>query len=111
MANNIAFSPMGNTSVIACGTTSNSTTVTAYSPVNQFMCVNTGTVPAFIVANTSNITATIATSGSPGNAFCIAAGATKVVTYNQAAANTTVYFAGITSTGSANVYITPGEGL
>jgi len=111
MANNIAFSPMGNTSVLICGTSANNVAVTAYSPVNQFMCVNTGTVPVFLVAGTTAPTAVIPTPSTPNNAWCLGAGSTKVVTYNQAAANTTVYFGGITSTSSANVYITGGEGL
>jgi hypothetical protein len=111
MANNIAFSPMGNTSVLTCGATSNSTLVTANSPSNQYMCVNTGTVPAFLVASTANVTAVVPTSSTANNAWCLAAGATKVVTVNQASANTTVSFSGITASGSANVYITPGEGL
>ena len=66
----------------------------------------------FVFASNANLTVAIPTAGTPANGWAVAAGATKVVTVNQSYSTiNTVYFAGITASGSANVYITPGEGL
>ena len=111
MANNIAFQPMGNTSVIAVTATSANTSVTAISPVNQFMIANTGSNPAFVnISTSSSVAAVVPTAGSPAAGFCIPAGAVKVVSAVQSSPTQTMYVAAI---GSANttIYITPGEGL
>jgi DeoR/GlpR family transcriptional regulator of sugar metabolism len=112
MANNIAFQPMGNTVLLSCTTTTSNAAITAISPSNQFMIVNTGSVPAFVVLSANSaVTATIANATTNSAAFCVGAGATKVISQYQSNANLTIYAAGITSTSSASVFITPGEGL
>jgi hypothetical protein len=78
MANNIAFQPMGNTSVLAVAATSANVAVTASSPVNQFMIANIGSNAAFVNIGTSNaVTAVVPTAGSPSAGFCIPAGLSK----------------------------------
>ncbi len=112
MANNIAFQPMGNTVLLACTTATSNASITAVSPVNQYMIVNTGNVAAFVtLSGNANVTATVANATANSTSFCVGAGSTKVITQYQSNANVTVYAAGITSSGSANVFITPGEGL
>ena len=60
MANNIAFQPMGNTSVIAVTASSANTSVTAISPVNQFMIANAGSNAAFVnISTVSSVTAVV----------------------------------------------------
>ena len=48
-------------------------------------------------------------TSQPG--FAVAAGATKVISTNQASPTATIYVAGIATGGTNAVYITPGEGL
>ena len=111
MANNIAFQPMGNTAVLSVTTSSSNVSVTASSPVNQFLIANTGTNPAFLnIANVSTVTAVVPTSGSPSAGFCIPAGALKVISSIQSSPTQTMYVAGI-GTANTTLYITPGEGL
>ena len=110
MANNIAFQPMGNTVLLSCtGSTSNAS-ITAVSPVNQFMIANVGANPAFVnIGNSSSVSASIpSANAAPG--FCIPSGAIKVVSAIQASPTQTMYVAAI---GNANttLYITPGEGF
>lgn len=111
MANNIAFQPMGNTTLLAVTTSSGSANVAAISPVNQFMIANTGNAAAFINMSTlSNVTVTQPVAGTPGTGFCIPAGQVKVVSSIQSSPTQTMYFAGIASS-NTTIYITPGEGL
>ena len=112
MANNIPFQPMGKTSLLTATTTSSTVSVTADSPVNQFMFVNTGTNDVFVhMSLASNVAVIRPTAGSPQYGFCVAANSYKVVTNGQSSANVTVYVAGVSNTGTALVYVTPGEGL
>ena len=112
MATNIAFQPMGNTVTLSVTGTSSNAAVTANSPVNQLMIVNTGANAAYIsVGLLSNIAATLPTVGTPQPGFMVGAGATKVISTNQASPTATIYVAGIATGGTNAVYITPGEGL
>jgi len=68
-------------------------------------------VDAFVNFGTANTTAaTIANATATGNSFIVQHGATVYVEttspYNQAPAQQ-LYIAGITSTGTANLFITP----
>ena len=111
MANNIAFQPMGNTAVLSVTTSSSNVSVTASSPVNQFLIANTGTNPAFLnIANVSTVTAVVPTAGTPSAGFCIPAGALKVISSIQSSPTQTMYVAAI-GTANTTLYITPGEGL
>jgi len=112
MANNISFQPMGKTTLLTATTTSSTVSVTADSPVNQFMFVNTGTNDVFVhMSLASNVVVTRPTAGTPQYGFCVAANSYKVVTNGQSSANVTIYVAGVSNTGTALVYVTPGEGL
>ena len=111
MANNIAFQPMGNTSVIAVTGSSANTTVISNSPVNQFMISNIGTNPAFVAISTlANVTAAIPTAGTPAQGFCIPGGQIKVISAIQSSPTQTMYAAAV-SNATTTIYITPGEGL
>ena len=115
MANNIAFQPMGKTYQVTANVVANTITVTADSPVNQYLVVShektNGTgQPVYV-----RINATSANAAVPGaNAaygIPIAPGTHIVFTGPQCGPNVNVYFSAISETGTPEVYITPGEGL
>ena len=115
MANNIAFQPMGKTYQVTANTTANTVTVTADSPVNQYLVVShektNGTGhPVYV-----RISATSANAALPGaNAaygIPIPPGQMFVFTGPQCSNTTAVYFSVIAETDSPEVYVTPGEGL
>ena len=93
------FSPGGATvSLSATGTTSRVQVQTALN--NRSMRLyNAGTVAAFIVCGDVTVVATTA-AGMP-----LAPGTVEVVTCPA------LYVAGITATGTATLYVTPGTGL
>jgi len=112
MANNIAFQAMGKTALLTATTTTSTVSVTADSPVNQFMIVNTGTNDVFLhMSSNSSITVVRPTAGNNQYGLCVGANSYKVITNSQSSATTTIYVAGVSNTGTALVYITPGEGL
>ena len=111
MANNIAFQPMGKTVLLSCTTSSSNAVVTADSPVNQVYIVNTSGNAAFInVSSAANVAAAIANATTAQYGMCIPANGTRVISTVQSWSSN-VYIAGITSTGTASLYVTPGEGL
>ena len=111
MANNIAFQPMGKTVLLSCTSSSANVAVTADSPVNQLYIVNASGNAAFInVSSTSNVSAAVANATTAQYGLCIPANGTKVISTLQSW-STNIYIAGITSTGTASLYVTPGEGL
>lgn len=111
MANNIAFQPMGSSTLLSATTTTSTVSVTASSPSNQLMISNTGNVAVFVnISANSSVTAVLPTAGTPQPGVSIPSGAIKVIS-NLQISNTTVYVAGITATGSASVYLVAGEGL
>ena len=115
MANNIAFQPMGKTYQVTANVTANTVTISADSPVNQYLVVShektngTGN-PVYV-----RISATSANAAVPGaNAaygIPIPPGHMFVFSGPQCSANTSVYFSAISETGTPEIYITPGEGL
>jgi len=115
MANNIAFQPMGNCVVAvaaSANTQGNVISLTAVSPVNQYLVFNTSKdYPVFVAyGQTANITATIPTSsGAP--VVAIPPYSEKVFTGPQVSATKTVYVRIIAPHNNAEIYITPGEGL
>ena len=116
MANNIAFQPMGKTyQVTASNTAANTITITADSPVNQYLVVNhektNGTGhPVYVRISATNDNAAVHTSnGSYG--IPIPPGHMFVFTGPQCGSGRNVYFSAIAETDSPEVYITPGEGL
>lgn len=111
MANNIAFQPMGKTVLLSCTNSSSNATVTADSPVNQLYIVNTSGNAAFVnVSTLANVTSAVANATTAQYGLCIPANGSKVISTLQSW-STNVYIAGITSTGTASLYVTPGEGL
>jgi Holliday junction resolvase len=115
MANNIPFQPMGNCVVAvaaSANTQGNVVSITAISPVNQYLVFNTSKdYPVFVAyGQTSDITATIPTSsGAP--VVAVPPYTEKVFTGPQVSQTKTVYVRIIAPHNNAELYITPGEGL
>ena len=109
MAVNAPFTKTGNT-VAFIASTSAPTAVQAVSSTlggNQYRVINSGTVTVFMgygtsASDASNNTAVVTTTGT---SFPLLAGTDEILTFVPNA-----YFTGITSSGSASVYITPGDG-
>jgi hypothetical protein len=115
MANNIPFQPMGKTYQVTAGATANTITITADSPVNQYLVVShektNGTGhPVYV-----RISATSANAALPGaNAaygIPIPPGHMFVFSGPQCGAGRNVYFSAISENDAPEIYITPGEGL
>jgi len=115
MAANIPFQPMGNC-VLATAATANTqgnvVSITAVSPVNQYLVFNPDkNDPVFVAyGQTSNITATIPDSnGAP--VVAVAPYTEMVFTGPQSSPTKTVYVRIISPHNNAKLYIMPGEGL
>jgi len=105
-----AFQKMGNTVVFTANTTPPTPVQATSSPNNgnQYRVINTGSVTVFLgygndAANASAAAAIVTTTGP---AFPILPNTDEILTFVPNA-----YFTGITSSGSATIYITPGDGL
>ena len=105
-----AFTKMGNTVAFTAATTA-PTPVQALSTSlggNQYRIINNGTVTVFLgygatSADAAN-NAVVVTSSQA--AFPLLPGTDEILTFVPNA-----YFTGITSSGTAAIYITPGDGL
>jgi len=103
------FSPSGNT-VTFTATTSAPTPVQAISNTlggNQYRVINSGNVLVFLGFGTTSAQASngaVAVT-STGNAIPILAGTDEILTFTPNA-----YFTGVSSSSTAVVYITPGDG-
>ena len=107
----MAFTPMGNTVTFTAATsaptpvqaTSSIIGATQYKIVipagNNTVFIGFGTTSAAATAGAANVT-------SSGNAFVMLAGTDQVITLNG-----NMYFTGVTNTGTAQVYIMPGDGV
>jgi hypothetical protein len=105
---------MGKTYVLVGNSTSQTVTITADSPVRQYLFVNhelasTGQPLYVRISRTSGNAAAVpnATSGNYG--IPIRPAESLVLSGPNSTGN--VYISFLTSTGTANVYVTPGEGL
>ncbi len=105
-----AFTKLGNTVVFTAATTA-PTAVQAVSTTlggNQYRIINSGTVTVFLgygtTASDASNAATIVISTAP--ALPLLPGTDEILTFVPNA-----YFTGITSNGTANIYITPGDGV
>jgi hypothetical protein len=105
-----AFTKTGNTVVFTAAVTA-PTPVQALSTTlggNQYRIINSGLVTVFLGYGTASgdatNSATVVTSTGP--AYPILAGTDEILTFVPNA-----YFTGITSSSTAAVYITPGDGL
>jgi len=105
-----AFTKTGNTVTFTAA-------VTAPTPVqcssttlggNQYRIINAGTTTVFlgygVTSTDASNNAVIVTS--TGAAFPLLAGTDEILTFVPNA-----YFTGVVATGTANVYITPGDGM
>ena len=115
MANNIPFQPMGNCVVAtaaSANTQGNVVSISATSPVNQYLVFNIDkNDPVFVAySHTNDLTATIPTeSGAP--VVAIPPYSEKVFTGPQCSPTKTIYARIIAPHNNAKIYITPGEGL
>jgi hypothetical protein len=104
-----AFTPTGNTVTFTANTTA-ATPVQAVSTTlggNQYRILNSGTVTVFMgVGSTSALaTANATVVTSTALAIPLLAGTDEILTFSPNA-----YFTGITSSSTAVVFITPGDG-
>ena len=116
MANNIPFQPMGKTyQVVASNAAANTITITADSPVNQYLVVNhektngTGN-PVYVRISASSANAAVP-NGNGSYGIPIPPGTMFVFSGPQCGAGRNVYFSAIAETDSPEIYVTPGEGL
>jgi hypothetical protein len=105
-----AFTKTGNT-VVFTAATSAPTPVQCSSTTlggNQYRIINAGSVTVFlgygVLSTDASNNAVVVTS--TGNAFPLLAGTDEILTFVPNA-----YFTGITSSSTASVYITPGDGM
>lgn len=105
-----AFTKTGNTVVFAADTVAPTPVQCLSSTLggNQYRVINSGTVTVFLGYGTSAATANAAASiiSSSGEALPLLAGTDEILTFVPNA-----YFTGVTASGNATVYITPGDGL
>ena len=107
-----AFTPLGNTVTFTANVAGSvPTPVQALSTTlggNQYRIINAGTVTVFLGLGTTsaNATSNAVVVTSTQNSYPLLAGTDEILTFVPNA-----YFTGITSSGTATVYITPGDGL
>lgn len=104
------FTPSGNTVTFTAVITTPPTPVQAVSTTlggNQYRILNAGSVTVFLGIGRDAAGATANATVVTGNATCIPllAGTDEILTFTPNS-----YFTGITSSSSAVVYITPGDG-
>lgn len=117
MANNIAFQAMGKTYKANATSTSQSFQLTADMNCNQVLIAshenNAGTgKPVYIAFGNSSITVTAPSNGTPQYAIVVPPGTVRTYTVPKQFTQTDgLYVAFITESGTAECYLTPGEGL
>lgn len=104
-----AFTRTGNTVVFTAATTAPAAVQAVSSTLggNQYRLINSGNATVFLgvgvtSADAANAAVVVTSSGA---AFPLLAGTDEILSFVPNA-----YFTGITSSGSAAVYITPGDG-
>ena len=105
-----AFTKTGNTVVFTAATSAPSPVQCSSTTLggNQYRIINAGNVTVFLgygVASTDATNNAVVVT-STGNAFPLLAGTDEILTFVPNA-----YFTGITSSSTASVYITPGDGM
>lgn len=105
-----AFQKTGNTVTFTANTSAPTPVQCASTTLggNQYRVINTGTVTVFMGygATASDATNNTALVTSTGPSFPILPNTDEILTFVPNA-----YFTGITSSGAAVIYITPGDGL
>ena len=105
-----AFVPMGNTVAFTANVAAPSAVqaISAGLGCNQYEVFNAGSVTVFLGyganATVANSQSTVVTTTGPG--YPLLAGTDKIIS-----ATPNAYFTGITASGNATIYVTPGEGL
>ena len=105
-----AFTKLGNTVAFTADTTAPAPVQAVSSTLggNQYRIINSGTVTVFLGyganAAAASSSATVVTTS--GESLPLLPGTDEILTFVPNA-----YFTGITISGTANVYVTPGDGL
>ena len=113
---NGAFQPMGRTFVLVGTTTNGSANIYADSPCGQYLFVNhereqTGQPVYVRISASSGNNAAVANATSGNYGIPIRPAESLVLSGPQCSSTSNVFITFITATGSANVYVTTGEGL
>ena len=111
MANNIAFQPMGKTYLLQANSTSQSINVSADSPVQQYHFTNHDASTAAFVRITTSAANAVVPNSAGQYGFPVRHGTDLVITSHQCSPNVNVVVSFVTASGTANIYVTPGEGL
>jgi hypothetical protein len=113
MANNIAFQVQGKTTRINVSTTANTVSILSDSPCNQVRIHNGSAAEVFVRLGTSSTDdAVIPVAGTPAYGTVLHNNQTVLFTAPKQTTNVaSLYVSAIVSTGTAIVYVTPGEGL
>lgn len=105
-----AFTKTGNTVTFLAATTAPTPVQCASTTIggNQYRIINSGSVTVFLgygtsASDASNNCAVVTTTGP---SFPLLAGTDEILTFVPNA-----YFTGITASGNATIYITPGDGM
>jgi hypothetical protein len=105
-----AFTKTGNTVVFTAASTAPTAVQCSSSTLggNQYRIINAGSVTVFLgygtsASDASNNAVVVSSSGS---SFPLLAGTDEILTFVPNA-----YFTGVTSSSTATVYITPGDGM
>lgn len=104
----MAFTPMGNTVTFLASTTAPTAAQALSSTIGgtQYRVHNSGNVIVYLgVGNTAASANTAANISINGSTISLVPNSVEVFTFNA-----NQYFTGITSAGSSQVYITPGDG-
>jgi hypothetical protein len=105
-----AFTKLGNTVVFTAATTAPAAVQAASTTLggNQYRIVNPGSVTVFLgygsTASEANTNASVVTSS--GASLPLLPGTDEILSFVPNA-----YFTGVTSSGTASIYVTPGDGL
>jgi hypothetical protein len=105
-----AFTKTGNTVTFLAATTAPTAVQCSSTTIggNQYRIINAGTITVFLgygtTADAANSSAQIVTSSQ--SAFPLLPNTDEILTFVPNA-----YFTGITASGNATIYITPGDGL
>ena len=114
MSNITAFQPMGKTHALVANTTSQTATITADSPVSQYLFVNhekeASGQPVYVrISPTTGNAAAIANATTAQYGIPIRPASSIVLSGPNLTGNVFISF--IALTGTPTVYVTPGEGL
>jgi len=113
MANNIPFQAQGKTTRINVTTSANTVSILSDSPCNQVRIHNGTAAEVFIRLGTgATDDAVIPTAGTPAYGTVLHNNQTVIFTAPKQATNVaSLYVSAIAPTGTAIIYVTPGEGM